>query len=93
MMILVYPSKKKLNENMGKRLNYIESSMFGQEYPENGNGKIVGCNRPFSPEYGQSSVRCFDTKIDKKTGELKRIKAKEFFASVTLENHLIVKVE
>jgi phosphomannomutase len=32
MMILCYPSKKVLKENIGKPLKYIETSMFGEEY-------------------------------------------------------------
>tara|TARA_R110000803_G_scaffold85884_1_gene152294 strand:- start:738 stop:944 length:207 start_codon:yes stop_codon:yes gene_type:complete len=44
MIILNYESKKKLKENIGKKLNYIETSIFGVEFRPD--GKIVGCNRP-----------------------------------------------
>ena len=87
MMIFVYPSKKAIAENIGKPLKYIETSFFGKEY--NPNGKNLGCNRPFSPEYGDVNSRCFDGL--KKDGTRK--KAREFFANVTCENGLIVKVE
>ena len=44
MLIFNYSSKKELKENIGKALNYIETSIFGPEYEAN--GKLVGCNRP-----------------------------------------------
>lgn len=43
-MIAVYPSKKVMKENIGKPLEYIETSLFGSEYKMN--GKITVCNRP-----------------------------------------------
>lgn len=43
-MLAIYPSKKVLKENIGKRLNYRETSMFGSEYKSN--GSFVVCNRP-----------------------------------------------
>ena len=39
-----YKTKKELKENIGKRLKYTETSMFGSEYKLNGN--IVGTNHP-----------------------------------------------
>ncbi len=44
MIILNYKSKKELKENIGNRLNYIETSMFGDEYVSN--GVLTGANRP-----------------------------------------------
>ena len=44
MLIFNYSSKKELKENIGKSLNYIETSMFGPEYEAN--GKLTVCNRP-----------------------------------------------
>ena len=43
-LIANYPSKKNLKENIGKRLNYIETSMFGPEYLNT--GTLTVCNRP-----------------------------------------------
>ena len=43
-MIAEYPSKKELKNNIGKRLKYIETSLFGPEYKSN--GVIVVANRP-----------------------------------------------
>lgn len=44
MIIFNYPSKKVLKEQIGKQLNYIETSMFGAEYVND--GTMVGANRP-----------------------------------------------
>jgi len=43
-MIFVYESKKQLKENIGKRLKYIETSIFGNEYRPD--GMLTGANRP-----------------------------------------------
>jgi hypothetical protein len=44
MMILNYESKKQLKKNIGKGLNYTETSMFGKEYKSD--GSFCGSNRP-----------------------------------------------
>lgn len=44
MIIFNYPSKKVLKESIGKPLNYIETSLFGEEYIPN--GQLTGANRP-----------------------------------------------
>lgn len=44
MLVFNYTSKKELKENIGKPLRYIETSMFGQEYKDN--GVLTGANRP-----------------------------------------------
>ena len=46
MLIFNYKSKKQLRENIGNKLNYTETSMFGLEYKKN--GVLVGSNRPFN---------------------------------------------
>jgi hypothetical protein len=43
-MVVNYPSKKVLKENVGKRLRYTETSMFGPEYRDN--GYLTVANRP-----------------------------------------------
>ena len=48
MLIFNYKSKKELKENIGKPLNYTETSMFGPEYKAN--GVLVGSNRPYLTE-------------------------------------------
>lgn len=44
MLVFNYESKKALKESIGKPLRYIETSMFGPEYREN--GVLTGANRP-----------------------------------------------
>jgi hypothetical protein len=44
MLVFNYESKKQLKENVGKPLRYIETSLFGPEYRDN--GIITGANRP-----------------------------------------------
>ena len=46
MLIFNYSSKKELKVNIGKKLNYTETSIFGEEYKSN--GILVGSNRPHS---------------------------------------------
>ncbi len=43
MIELCYETKKQLKENIGNELDYIETSMFGEEYKSN--GTITGCNK------------------------------------------------
>ena len=42
MMGASYPTKKSLKESIGKPLRYVETSMFGPEYKENGTFTVVG---------------------------------------------------
>ena len=44
MLVFNYESKKALKEAVGKPLRYIETSMFGAEYRDN--GTLTGANRP-----------------------------------------------
>ena len=44
MLVFNYESKKQLKENVGKPLRYIETSIFGPEYLDN--GVLTGANRP-----------------------------------------------
>jgi hypothetical protein len=46
MLILNYKSKKELKEQVGKTLDYTETSIFGPEYKSE--GIVVGSNRPYS---------------------------------------------
>ena len=43
MLQLCYESKKELRNNIGNYLNYIETSIFGEEYKST--GTITGCNK------------------------------------------------
>ena len=51
MIIFNYPSKKVLKENIGKPLDYIETSLFGPEYIRT--GKLAGANRPHITKQGR----------------------------------------
>jgi hypothetical protein len=42
MMGASYPTKKALKLSVGKRLSYIETSMFGAEYKDTGTFCVVG---------------------------------------------------
>lgn len=44
MIVFNYKSKKELKENIGKKLKYIETSVFGKEYVSDGD--LIGANRP-----------------------------------------------
>ena len=44
MIVFNYASKKDLKASMGKPLRYIETSLFGPEYRDN--GTLTGANRP-----------------------------------------------
>lgn len=44
MLVFNYESKKALKESIGKPLRYIETSVFGPEYRDN--GILTGANRP-----------------------------------------------
>ena len=46
MLILNYKSKKELKEQLGRPLDYTETSMFGHEYTPD--GVVVGSNRPYT---------------------------------------------
>ena len=45
MLLTGYKSKKELKENIGNRLQYRETSMFGEEYKST--GVFCGAHRPF----------------------------------------------
>lgn len=45
MLIFNYESKKVLKTQIGQSLQYTETSLFGDEYVENGD--LTGCNRPY----------------------------------------------
>jgi hypothetical protein len=50
-LIATYPSKKELKACVGQRLRYVETSMFGPEYVDN--GTIVVANRPHITRMGR----------------------------------------
>ena len=65
-MVAVYPSKKVLKEQIGKPIRVIETSMFGNEYTDN--GTFVVANRPHITGLGReffAQVTMVDGKIAK----------------------------
>jgi hypothetical protein len=50
-LIARYPSKKELKANIGKPLRFIETSVFGPEYRDN--GTLTVANRPHITHLGR----------------------------------------
>ena len=67
-MIAVYPSKKELKANIGNRLKYIETSMFGPEYRDN--GTLTVANRPHITKIGRE----FFAQVTMENGLIKSVK-------------------
>jgi hypothetical protein len=68
MIIFNYESKKALKENIGKPLRYIETSMFGPEYRDN--GTLTGANRPHITGRGRE----FFANVTMSNGLIKSVK-------------------
>ena len=68
MMILNYPTKKELKQNIGQPLRYTETSSFGTDY--NPNGTFPGCNRPHLTGY----TREFFASVTMQNGLIKAVK-------------------
>ncbi len=68
MLVFAYKSKKELKENIGKHLNYIETSIFGEEYTRN--GVLVGANRPHITHKGRE----FFAQVTMENGFIKAVK-------------------
>jgi len=67
MIIFNYSSKKELKENIGKRLQYIETSLYGLEYKPN--GVLVGANRPHITGQGRE----FFASVTMRDGLIERV--------------------
>lgn len=68
MIIFNYPSKKVLKESIGKHLNYIETSIFGDEYVSD--GMLTGANRPHITGIGRE----FFANVTMKDGLINSVK-------------------
>jgi hypothetical protein len=68
MIIFNYESKKALKESIGKPLRYIETSMFGPEYRDN--GTLTGANRPHITHKGRE----FFANVVMENGLIKSVK-------------------
>jgi hypothetical protein len=67
-LVVNYPSKKVLKEQVGKRLRYTETSMFGPEYQEN--GMLTVANRPHITGMGKE----FFANVYMKDGLIEKVK-------------------
>lgn len=68
MLVFNYESKKALKESIGKPLRYIETSMFGPEYRDN--GVLTGANRPNITHKGRE----FFANVTMENGLIKGVK-------------------
>lgn len=57
MMVASYKTKKELKANIGKALRYVETSMFGPEYRDNGTFAVVGPGAYERKWYAQVTMR------------------------------------
>jgi|TARA_R110002124_G_scaffold251957_1_gene417215 hypothetical protein len=67
-MIAIYPSKKVLKENIGNRLKYSETSIFGPEYKDN--GILTVANRPHITGIGRE----FFAQVTMQNGLIAKVK-------------------
>jgi len=67
MLVFVYKSKKEMKEQLGKPLNYMETSMFGSEYLSD--GVLVGANRPHMTGIGRE----FFAKVTMRDGLIAKV--------------------
>lgn len=68
MLVFNYESKKALKENVGKPLRFIETSLFGPEYRDN--GILTGANRPHITGKGRE----FFANVTMENGLIKGVK-------------------
>jgi hypothetical protein len=68
MLVFNYESKKVLKESIGKPLRFIETSVFGPEYRDN--GVLTGANRPHITGKGRE----FFANVTMENGLIKGVK-------------------
>jgi hypothetical protein len=68
MIVFDYPSKKDMQACIGKPLRYIETSLFGPEYRDN--GTLTGANRPHITGKGRE----FFANVTMQNGLIKGVK-------------------
>ena len=67
-LVVRYPSKKILKENIGNRLKYLETSVFGTEYKDD--GEFVVANRPHITKLGKE----FFAVVTMQNGRIAKVK-------------------
>ena len=68
MLIFDYASKKEMKESIGESLRYMETSLFGPEYRQD--GMLTGCNRPHITGH----KREFFAQVLMKNGKIEKVK-------------------
>lgn len=68
MLVFAYPSKKELKTQIGQPLRFIETSLFGAEYRDN--GVLTGANRPHITGMGRE----FFANVTMENGLIKAVK-------------------
>lgn len=68
MLVFCYESKKALKASIGQPLRYIETSLFGPEYRDN--GVLTGANRPHITGFGRE----FFANVTMQNGIIKTVK-------------------
>ena len=66
-LIVRYPSKKELKAHIGQPLRYIETSVFGPEYRDNGSFAVA--NRPHITRMGRE----FFAEVTMKDGKIAKV--------------------
>lgn len=66
-LLVFYPSKKVLKENVGNILRYEETSMFGAEYRPD--GVLTVANRPHMTKMGRE----FFARVHMKEGRIAKV--------------------
>ena len=56
MLAATYKTKKELKGNVGKRLRFYETSMFGPEFKENGTFCVVGPSHSERKWYAEVTI-------------------------------------
>ena len=66
-LVVFYPSKKVLKEKVGSELKFMETSVFGPEYREN--GVLTVANRPHITGMGRE----FFAQVTMENGIIKKV--------------------
>lgn len=66
-LVVRYPSKKELKANIGKELRYTETSVFGEEYRDN--GILTVANRPHITGLGRE----FFARVTMENGKIAKV--------------------
>lgn len=71
LLVIGYDSKKTLKANIGKALKYRETSMFGNEYTDNGTFSVA--HRPSLSSASSNKGREFFARVTMKNGLIAKV--------------------